>query len=216
MRKDLEVISIFGARGSGKSTRAKEMLNDPRRKRVIVYDIKAEYPFKKIRGAQEFAKFMRVNWRKDFKISYVPEAKEKPQHIIELSELCYALVHQQEDDYRDKIARDLTLLVEEMSISAPNQKYPVGQGGFEYAVNVGREWGIEIIGVSQRPAQVNPDYRGNASEVYYFALSDGLDEAVAKQKIGEHAAKLKSMQPHNYIKFYRGNIKYGKNTTNFQ
>lgn len=212
MDKDLEVISIFGQRGSGKTTKAKELLASPKRKRVIIYDIKAEYPFQKIRGLHNLAKFLKTNFRKDFKISYVPEAREKSEQIRELSKICYALVDAQRQEVEIKKGKNLTILVEEMSMCAPNQKYQAGHGGFEYAVNVARDWGIEIIGVSQRPAQVNTDYRGNASLCYYFGLADELDIGAVASKLGkEKAAELRTFQPHDYYEYHRGNIKKGKN-----
>jgi len=186
MDKDLEVIFVTGGRGTGKTTRVKKLLSDKNRKRIIVYDLKDEYPYKKLKGIREFAKFMKSNWRKSFKVAYVPTAKEKGEHIQELSDLCYILAKAQKADCKTNNAKNLTIVAEEMSLSAPNQKYPSGQGGFEYAVNIAREWGIEIIGVSQRPAQANPDFRGNAS-------------------------KLRTMQPHHYLLAQRGVVTSGKN-----
>ena len=211
MNKDLEVISIFGGRGSGKTTKARELLADRKRKRVIVYDLKDEYQLQKVYGLAEFAKFMRLNWYKNFKISYVPAAKEKNEHISELSKLCYALANAQQQDSKQGKGANLTILVEEMSVSAPNQKYKEGQGGFEYCVNIAREWGIEIIGVSQRPAQANPDYRGNSSKTYFFALWDALDIKAAQEKLGDKAQSLKSLKPHDFILCDQGQIKTGKN-----
>lgn len=212
MDRDSEVIFISGQRGSGKTTRARALLNDKKRKRVIVYDIKGEYGFKKITGLSELGKFLNGNFRKNFKISYVPEAREKSEQIAELSKLCYALVNAQREEVDKGKGQNLTILTEEMSMCAPNQKYPDGQGGFEYAVNVARDWGIEIIGVSQRPAQVNTDFRGNASLCYYFALADILDIKAVASKVGkDKAEELKSYQPHEYLEFHRGKITKGKN-----
>ena len=212
MDKDLEVISIFGQRGSGKTTKALALLKSQKRKRVIIYDIKGEYPFKKIRGLSNLAKFLKSNFTGNFKISYVPTAREKGEQIAELSKLCYALVDAQRQEVEKGRGKNLTILAEEMSMCAPNQKYPAGQGGFEYAVNVARDWGIEIIGVSQRPAQVNTDYRGNASLCYYFGLADKLDRDAVASKLGkEKAEELMTFQPHEYYEFHRGAIKKGKN-----
>lgn len=212
MDRDLEVISIFGQRGSGKTTKAKELLNDAKRKRVIIYDIKGEYPFQKIHGMTNLALFLKKNFTGAFRISYVPVAREKSEQIAELSKLCYALVNAQRLEVEKGRGKNLTILAEEMSMCAPNQKYPAGQGGFEYAVNVARDWGIEIIGVSQRPAQVNTDYRGNASLCYYFGLADVLDVGAVASKLGkDKAEELRSFKPHEFYEFHRGAIRKGKN-----
>lgn len=211
MDKDLEVIAIFGARGSGKTVRCKKLLGERKRKRVIVYDLKDEYPFTKVRGATELGKFFKKNWRKSFKVSYVPSAKEKAEHIAELSKVCYAIAKAQKADAQSNLAQNITILVEEMSVSAPNQKYPAGQGGFEFVVNIAREWGVEVIGVSQRPAQANPDFRGNATRSFFYNLSNTLDIKALKGMIGDDANNLKSLQPHEYFEFHRGTIKKGKN-----
>jgi len=215
MDTDLEVISVFGARGSGKTTRVKELIKDSRRKRVIIYDLKDEYPLMKLRGISEFAQFMAQDdykkWFGAFNVSYVPGAREKTEHIAELSKLCYALADAQKDDASKGCGGNLTIVVEEMSVCAPNQRYPDGQGGFEYVVNIAREWGIEIIGVCQRPAQANPDFRGNATNNYFYALTDRLDTSAIKEKIGENAEKVRLFKPHEYIHFHHGTIKEGKN-----
>lgn len=211
MDKDLEVIFVTGKRGSGKTTRVKNLLDNPDRKRVFVYDIKGEYPYKKIHGLREFGQFMRQNFRKSFKVSYVPTAKEKSQHIAEFSKICYKLGDAQRGEYEAGLAQNLTIIAEEMSLSAPNQRYPEGQGGFEYVVNICREWGIEVIGVSQRPAQVNPDFRSNASKNYFLQLADRLDVDAVKQKMGQHVEKLKELKPHEYVLFDNGKITLGKN-----
>lgn len=212
MDRDLEVISIFGQRGSGKTTKAKELLASKARKRVIIYDIKGEYPYQKIQGMAKLAAFLKKNFTGTFKISYVPDAREVSEQIAELSRLCYALVDAQRQEVEKGRGKNLTILVEEMSMCAPNQKYPAGQGGFQYAVNVARDWGVEIIGVSQRPAQVNTDYRGNASLCFYFGLADALDVGAVASKLGkEKAEELRSFKPHDFYEFHRGAIKKGKN-----
>ena len=122
MNSNLEVISLFGARGSGKTTQVKALLAEKQRRRVFVYDLKDEYPYKKIRGRYALAKFFKTNWHKDFKISYVPEAREKGEHIAELSDICFKLAAAQKMDYEAKKGGDLTILIEEMSVTAPNQR----------------------------------------------------------------------------------------------
>lgn len=213
---DREVISIFGRRGSGKTTKAKELLNAPERKRIVIFDIKGEYPYTKLSGKKEFAEYMANNWNGSFKVSYVPKAREKNPCIKELSDLCNAISTAQEKDCESGKGKNITILVEEMSICAPNQKTPDGYGGFEAMVNLARSWGVEIIGISQRPAQVNTDYRGNSSQTYYFGLSDDLDIKAARQKLKGMEQELDGLQPHEYFLAVDGKgIIRGRNKTNF-
>tara|TARA_B100001989_G_C24541525_1_gene467881 strand:- start:865 stop:1518 length:654 start_codon:yes stop_codon:yes gene_type:complete len=208
--KDLEVISVFGARGGGKTTLVMELLAQGQRQRVIVYDLKDEYRFKKIRGKAALWKFLKQNWYRDFKISYVPDARETPEHVKELSDICFAIAKGQKADESKGKGKNITILVEEMSVTAPNQRYPAGMGGFPYVVNVAREWGVEVIGVSQRPAQANPDFRGNSTLNYYFHLSDRNDVQAVKAKLGSQAEDLKTLERGDYIKFHSGMITRGK------
>ena len=206
MDKNLEVISIFGWRGTGKSTLTKEMLNRPKRRRIIVYDVKDEYAFKKVRGIHNLAKFLKENWYKPFKISYVSGARETPEHIKALSDMCYMICEAQKKDEAKGKGNNITIVAEEMSVSAPNQKYPHGQGGFPYAVNIAREWGVEIIGISQRPAQVNTDFRGNASHCFYFGLNDKLDVDAVKTKLPDQADKLLTLPKYTYFERHNGKV----------
>jgi hypothetical protein len=210
MDKNLEIISVTGARGGGKTTKVLDLINDRKRKRVLIYDLKNEYKYKKINGLAELGKFLKTNWYKNFKISYIPHAREKIEHIEELSKLCFAIADAQQKDEAQNKGNNLTLVVEEMSVTAPNVKYPQGMGGFEYCVNVAREWGVEIIGVCQRPAQSNPDFRGNATHCYYFNLSDNNDIKAVKSKLGNEADNLKLLTVGEYVKFHHGQVSRGK------
>lgn len=216
--EDLEVTELYGRRGSGKTTKALELLKHQSRKRVFIYDLKGEYPYKKIYGKAAWARWAKKNWFKEkWKIAYVPDAKEKSEHIAELSEMCYALCSEQKKNVEQGRAQNLTILAEEMSMTAPNQRYKNGEGGFEYAVNIARSWGLEIIGVSQRPAQVNPDFRGNSSQSYFFSLPKKLDRDAVRSTLDEQTDLLKNILPHQYFHVdIAGKVTRGKNKANFK
>lgn len=213
MIKDAKIIGIWGGRGSGKSTRAKSMTRDCRR--VIVVDPLADWGgrgsgFVTVDSLPKLYKHLRDNWGRGFRVVYLIGQGNPVAELAALSKALFVI----QRPYKDgKDARKITLVVDEMSISVPNRQLIGDERQFLNLCNLGRHWGVEIIGISQRMAQVHMDFRGNTSEDYYFRLGDAVDSGRALQRIGrEHKAALASLKTHEYLFFASGQgVIKGKN-----
>lgn len=75
-------------------------------------------------------------------------------------------------------ARNITLIVDELhTVTRPSW----APDGWSEAVMMGRGYGLEIFGLSQRPASMDKDFLGNCSSVWTGRLAHGDDaKAVAK------------------------------------
>ena len=214
MQADGKRTLIIGASGRGKSTKAKVLCKDYNR--LIVFDTEEEYardpayiPCEKLSHVRDVLK---SNWNNKcgFKIAFVPEASAE---TTELHHLCKLLMHLQEPYKRGTDDRQIGLVVEEMDLSFPDTQLPRAINGQKSCALRGRKRGINMIGITQRPALVSTSFRGNADEMYVFGLATGNDYKAVASVIGkEHEPLIRELQPHEYIKWdSSGAISKGRN-----
>jgi len=217
MIKNASLSFFVGRRGSGKSTQLKLLIR--KSKRIIVYDPMGEYArsyiYKKCTTIKEVKNALKSGWGKGFKIAYIPKAPY-PKRLHELGIL---LLHLQEPYNAEKDKRELTFIIEEMNLGYPVTKLPDELNGMPSLTLQGRHYGINIIGVTQRPALVSKDYRANIENTYVFALEEPDDIEQVAKKFGRDRATRKmfeneifNLKPHHFIKKSLGNvISRGKN-----
>lgn len=208
--KDARCIAVYGRRGSGKSTRVKALLRG--HKRLIVFDPMGEYGREGLAEPAdtlaEVRAIMRRRWRAGFRIAYQPAG----DYVAKLHHLAEFLWHAQAPYEDGSDPRKLMLVVEEMNLGFPVTKLPRGQEGMLRLVLQGRHRGIEIIGVTQRPAAVSADFRGNVAETYVLPLSQALDYKAVGEVIGrEHEPKLRALQPHHWLHWDGATLTEGRN-----
>lgn len=103
--------------------------------------------------------------------------------------------------------RQITLVVEEMNLGYPVQALPAEYDGMAKICNQGRHWGVNVIGLTQRPALVSTTFRGNLAEAYIFPLSWGDDKNAILQMLGrEHAERLTQLQDYHCLHWRNGHV----------
>ena len=211
INKDAKIIGVWGGRGSGKSLRVKQMT--AKNNRVIVIDPIGDYAgsgftsYKTFKGLYEAVK---NGWSKGFRVVLDVSHSDNPE--TELLKLSSDLLRIQKPYYEGKDSRKIMLIVEEMSILSPNVTKGKGEKSFLKLNNLGRHYGIEIIGVSQRPAEVSPTFRGNCAEHYFFRLSDQIDFSNVARIVGnKNVEQIRALKTHEYLHFCMGEVKTGKN-----
>lgn len=211
MNKDAKIIGIWGRRGSGKSTRAKEIIKNVNR--LVVYDPILEYHKEGciiVNNIKDMLILIKKHWIKGFKITYQPD--DNDDHVENVSKLCEILKKIQKPYFDEKLDLKITFVIEEMSLSVPNRNDP-RLNQILNMCNIGRHYGIEIIGISQRLAEVHTTFRSNTFENYFFALASAVDINAASQIIGkDNAQLLLKTEPHCGLKFSNGDIKAIKNS----
>ncbi len=210
-------IGVWGASGSGKSSYVKRLIKN--RKRMVIFDPLAEYSGElayirnvEHRGPADLDK-VRQEMVKDwggFRVSYVPPAGREAAALSALCKLLMAAQQPFKDGTRG--AKPLTLVVEEMNLSFPVsggvQKCP----GFADICSRGRHYGIEVIGVSQRIAEVATRFRSNCTETVVLRQKGPLDVKAATLEIGGDKRRVTALQNLSYLHEKGGVVTSGKIT----
>lgn len=210
MEKDAELIGVYGMRGSGKSTLTKGLIKSGYEK-ILAFDTIGEYGGRgwvQCKTIKEVVQAMGKRWKSGFKISFLPTAGAHIEDLHELASMCFK-VQQPYRENRDH--RKLMMVVEEANMSMPNQAFSRKYASMQSVILQGRHWGIEAIGVSQRPALLSSDFRGNTARTYVFTLANQNDRVEIAKVIGrQHLPMLNSMQRFEFIEIENGNFRRGK------
>ena len=208
-------IGVWGRSGSGKSTYVKRLIRG--RRRLVIFDPLAEYgPELAIRSVEhrradsldDVRKAIASDWT-GFRVAYVPPAGKEAQALSALSKLLMAA----QKPFKDGRSRmGLTLVVEEMNLSFPVSGGAQKAPGFADICSRGRHYGIEVIGVSQRIAEVATRFRNNCTETVVLAQKGPRDIDAAAAEIGGDRRLVTGLQNLEYIHEKAGQITRGKLT----
>ena len=209
MTSQPECKLIVGRRGSGKSTYAKRLVNDPDRRAVVVFDPMGEYHLPQLRNLLDVKQWLRNRWRSGFKVSFVPDPDA--DMLAECHRLA-ELLWQGQAPYGNGLKRRLTFIVDEANIAFPVTGLKAGQRAMQKLTLQGRHRGIEMALITQRPSLVSKDYRGNCSEFVIFPLTNKDDQKAITTFIGDgHANELANQKDHNYLLWRPEGVQKGHN-----
>lgn len=179
---DSRRVGIFGASGSGKTTKAIDLIKNCQR--LIVFDILDDFIgyFRRFTSLDELKVYVIKHYTKGFRVSYVPPYGSEARALSDLSEFIkYIQTGYKIGQHTAKV----TLFVDEL-----NRSFPLGLtrnkplNAFGFLCNQGRHYGVNIVGVSQRMSMVDMPFRANLSDVYLFRLSDFNDVKAATSIFG--------------------------------
>lgn len=171
-----EVTAVYGGRGSGKTTKAKELVikNDP--PQVVWID-----PTLKVNTSS--AEFVEAINRGD---RMVQVGATHPDAAVAALLAAFALSTKE---------RPLYVVCDE---AASYLKVP--RASLAHVFNTGRHAGMGVLLISQRPSGVHPNFRGLAAYTYWGRLSDHNDITLASQVLGkEYGQSRASAQVGDFI-----------------
>lgn len=196
-------VGIFGASGSGKTTKARELTQHL--KRVVFFDPLGD--FQNAAGAvfvsgdiETLKQEMIKRYTTGFKIVFMPVFGYAEK---QLNDICYFLVRMQAGYLAGFHNAQITLVVDEL-----DEGFPSGvmmrntTNGFGYLCKRGRHYGINLVGISQRTAQVDVCFRGNLSALYLFRHADPIDTQKAIDLLGREY-KQRFINLANFHYFYK-------------
>ena len=196
-------VGIFGASGSGKTTKARELTKCL--KRVVFVDPLGDFANTAgavvISGDLEALKEAIIKrFTTGFKIVFVPVFGSVEK---QLDAICYFLVRLQAGYLAGLHNAQITLVVDELDegfCSGVMMRNP--KNGFGYLCKRGRHYGINLVGISQRTAQVDVCFRGNLSALYLFRHADPIDTQKAIDLLGRDY-KQQFINLNNFHYFYK-------------
>lgn len=202
-------VGVWGASGSGKSSYVKKRIGRGS-KRVVIFDPLDEYGaegFHTIRGNMDAVRvFMGKNWG-SFRIAYVPPAGQEAAALSKLSRLLMAA---QSPFKAGASGLGVTLIVEEMNLCFPTAGGAERCKGFADICSRGRHFGIHVIGLSQRIAEVSTRFRGNCTETVVFRQKGPRDVKAAAAELGVSEAEVRGLVNLSYLHEQGGAVTSGK------
>ncbi len=184
-RNVASIAAILGASGSGKSSLLKIETVREKPDRLMVWDPKREY------GAfgdacDTLAELGRRAFAaRRFRLIFHPARTRKAMRD-QFSTFCRIADH----------ARDVRVIADELAdVTEPNW----APEGWEMLTRQGRHAGIAIMGASQRPADVDKSFYGNASRVVAFRLNAEGDVDRMAKILGVPGDQVRALQPLEYF-----------------
>lgn len=190
-KRDAKRVYVAGRTGSGKSSLIMGDLIGPR---TIIVDPKGDYKRELPKRSRvviytddgwrdRLLKTLAERWGKGFCIVLDTTGAANGEAvtlalwpILQKVQARYAAGHD---------GRKITLILEEMSFIMPPGNLAGRYGPLLQMIRTGREWGIEMIGITQTPSSVSRDYRGNCAEVYLFPIGvlDPRGQAMMRESL---------------------------------
>lgn len=193
-RLEARFIGIFGTTGCGKTFELRRRLAKPKRRRTLVWSPKeaidnyaALYEGSVIvRSASEVLEVLRkAGKRGEFHMVFVPTLNRKRDEAL-FSIVCAMLM----------AAGNLTLIVDELhTVTKPTQA-PDGWTKLNF---MGRGYGVEVFGLSQRPASVDKSFIGSLSTLVVKRLSYPEDQVTLSKALRVPYEEVAALTGYEFI-----------------
>jgi hypothetical protein len=182
---DANIFGVMGSTGCGKSMWVKTTLLRKSDRRVAIWDYKREY--------QNYADLVTENLKEailsmqktGFRVAFRPSFDDSLR-IKQFDLFCKAIWH----------AKNTKAVMEELAMVTTPQRAPAG---WKQLTCSGRSEGITIIGLSQRPAQVDKDFFDNCTELHVGFLAGSKSRSVMAQEMDIPESDIQALGPMEYI-----------------
>lgn len=188
MDKEALIRLVFGMRGCGKTVKVRHLIENTRRLLIIDTLCKDYSDGVTFHSLSELKKFWLQVYSGDFRIIYRPPGDDSEiiEDIAEICTLCLA-------------CENMTLVVEELNIIFDTKRPPTE---FNKMILAGRDPGIELIGVAQRPFGFGRKFTSQAKEFYVFCNREPDDVRFFKGYLGGEAAEaIRNLEQYHYLKW---------------
>lgn len=188
-----KVSAYLGATGSGKTTRMLKALARPKRKRTLIWSPKeaidnyaALFPGTiVVRTASDCVRALIDAKRGPVHIVFVPKLNRKADEAA-FGVVCKAAM----------LARDITFIADELhTVTKPSW----APDGWSELIMMGRGYGVEVFGLSQRPASVDKDFFSNLSTINVGRLAFKDDVKVVAKTLNLPEQEVAALTGHMWI-----------------
>jgi ABC-type cobalamin/Fe3+-siderophores transport system ATPase subunit len=199
-----KVVAIMGATGCGKTTYLRKCLAARKRKRTIVWSPKEPIDGYAelyqgsvvVRSVGDVLAAAKAAGKGEFHLVFFPRLNRKVDEA-QFGAVCKIAM----------AARNVTMIVDELhTVTRPN----AAPDGWSELVMMGRGYGAEVFGLSQRPASMDKDFLGNCSEVWTGRLAYEDDAKTVAKTLRVSPAEILNLTGYSFI---HRNTLTGKTTT---
>lgn len=165
-------IGVYGASGSGKTTKALALIEN--QQRVIATTTKPKDFVARgfvLIDVDDVAEAIRANYASGFKFVVHLTYKEEVSKLDTVAEAVFKI---QQAATRLGWRRTVTIVADELATSFPNPMKDEFYG-FGRVCSEGRDWSIHVIGITQRIKEICMTWRGNQTGFYVFRPGDPTD-----------------------------------------
>lgn len=183
------IEAVLGASGSGKSSYVKALVRKKPPKRLMVFDPEGEWtefgrPFHNL--ADVIQACQAAGKDGSMKVIFVPSPD--PQTAVKQFDVFCRIAF---------AAERLTFIVDELKLVTSPSRSPVGWG---MLTGRGRKRGIQIYGLSQRPASIDKDFLGNCNFVRSGRLTYSEDQRAVARVLGVSESDIGALPDLGWIR----------------
>jgi hypothetical protein len=182
---EANIYAVMGSTGCGKSLWLKTTLLKKSHTRLAIWDYKREYQGYADTITESIAEAVKAMMGRNFKVAFRPSFNDKVR-ARQFNIFCKAVWH----------AKDTFCIIEELAMVTTPQRAPEG---WKQLTCTGRSEGITIVGLSQRPAQVDKDFFDNCTEIHCGLLGGPRSRAVMADELDVKKEDIAALKPFEYI-----------------
>ena len=184
-----EVILITGQRGSGKTTRIKELIDSF--ERAIIFDLLGEFTYYKttLNLQRFFSELTVIKSKNFFTLNYYnPKNSEEDFEIV-----CKAINR----------LNDVVFVVDEIDYFCNAHMIP---RDFDEIVKRGRHQELQLIVATRRPHEIPPIIRSQISRLITFRHVEPNDLRYLQEISGVDGDRIQKLENFRYIEWNNGNV----------
>ncbi|CAN7304655.1 hypothetical protein [Acidovorax delafieldii] len=186
------IVAIMGASGSGKTSELRRRLGKRKRTRTVIWSPKEAIDnYAGLYGGT-------VVTTAGEALALLKAAGKGPVHIVFKPRLNRAVDEKQFGALCQMamLARNVTFIVDELhTVTKPSW----APDGWSQLVMMGRGYGAEVFGLSQRPASMDKDFLGNASTVHVRRLSYEADAKACAAALRVHPKQVLDLTGYQWL-----------------
>ena len=186
------VVAIMGSTGSGKTSYLRQVLAKRKRRRTVIWSPKEDIDnYADMYGGQ-------VVTTAGEALAALKAAGRGPVHVVFKPRLVRAVDEAQFDAVckMAMLARDVTFIVDELhTVTRPSW----APDGWRKLVMMGRGYGAEVFGLSQRPASVDKDFFGNLSTIHARRLAYAEDAKVVARALAVQPQEVMALTGYQWL-----------------
>lgn len=184
------ITAVLGATGTGKSTWINRRFLKPIPKRLLIWSHKPDYA-RLSPQVHDLGEVIRGMGAKNFRFNFCPSWDAKLR-AAQFDLFCRAAL----------AAGALTVIVEELHMVTSPSWAP---GPWQQLSCLGRAYGVELVGTSQRPAHMDKDFLSNCTDVVSFRVNEKNAQRTMGEALGVSPEEVRLLP--NYKFFHRDHVK---------